>query len=207
MNENIKNIIFDYGGILTGFNRDECIRAFNDIDAYDVAQYVVDKRQEDFFYDLEIGKISVAEFCDEVRRVGRTSACDEMICRAWEILLAGVPAEKVRMLEKLSEKYNLYMLSNTNKIHWDYSLRKIFPEAGICTEKLFRRVFLSYEMHLMKPSEEIFRKVVGDAAINAHESVFIDDSELNCMAAERTGLNIIHAPKGDEWMDILKDFL
>ncbi len=202
-----KNIIFDYGGILTGFNREECIRAFNDLKAHDVAQYVVDKRQEDFFYDLEIGKISVPMFCDEVRRVGRTSACDEDICKAWELLLAGVPKEKVEMLNKLSEKYNLYMLSNTNKIHWDYSVRKLFPEAGIHTDRLFRHVFLSYEMHLMKPSEDIFRKVVSDAGINASESIFIDDSELNCKAAERTGLNTIHAPEGNEWMDIVKDLL
>ena len=207
MNKKIKNIIFDYGGILTGFEREGCIKAFNDLKAYDVAQYVVDKRQEDFFYDLEMGNISVHEFCNEARRIGRTDASDEDLCRAWETLLAGVPSEKVRMLERLSEKYNLYMLSNTNSIHWDYSMAKIFPEAGINTDVLFKKVFLSYKMHLMKPSEDIFRKVVEDAAINADESIFIDDSEQNCIAAQNTGLNVIHAPKGYEWMDIVKDLL
>ena len=207
MKRNIKNIIFDYGGVLTSFEREGCIKAFNDIKAYNVAQYVVDKRQEDFFYDLEIGKISVHEFCNEVRRVGECSASDEEIIRAWEILLAGVPAEKVQMLEKLSQRYDIYLLSNTNSIHWDYSVSRLFPECGINPDKLFKKVFLSYKMRLMKPSEDIFRKVVEDAGINAGESIFIDDSEQNCKAAENTGLNVIHAPNGCEWMDIIKDLM
>lgn len=207
MDKNIKNIIFDYGGILTGFDREGCINAFNELDAFSVAQYVVDKRQEDLFYDLEIGNISVHEFCDEARRISGSKGSDEKICHAWAVLLAGIPAEKVDLLKRLSEKYTLYMLSNTNKIHWDYSMEKIFPDAGICTETLFEHVFLSYEMHLMKPSEDIFRKVIEDASINATETIFIDDSDLNCLAAQRTGLNVIHSPKGNEWMEIVKDLL
>ena len=207
MNKKIKNIIFDYGGILTGFNREACINAFNALDAHGVAQYVVDKRQEDLFYDFEIGSISVHDFCEEARRISGSKASDEAMSNAWAVLLAGVPSEKVDMLKRLSEKYSLYMLSNTNKIHWDYSQEKIFPEAGICTDSLFERVFLSYEMHMLKPSEEIFRQVVKDAAIDASETLFIDDAELNCKAAESTGLNVIHSPKGNEWLDIVNELL
>lgn len=207
MDKKIKNIIFDYGGILTGFDRVGCIKAFNDLKAYSVAQYVVDKRQEDFFYDLEIGAISVHGFCEEARRISGSNASDTEMSRAWEVLLAGVPAEKVKMLETLSKKYDLYLLSNTNSIHWDYSLKKIFPECGIDKDRIFKKVFLSYEMHLMKPSQEIFRRVMEDAGINAGETIFIDDSEANCSSAESVGLNTIHAPEGNEWMGIVKELL
>lgn len=207
MNKKIKNIIFDYGGILTGFDREGCINAFNNLKAYSVAQYVVDKRQEDLFYDLETGSISVHEFCDEARRISGSKASDKELSDAWAVLLAGVPADKVNLLEELSKKYNLYMLSNTNSIHWDYSQKKIFPEAGMDMDRLFKRVFLSYEMHLMKPSQDIFKKVIEDAGLNAEETVFIDDSDSNCSSAESVGLNAIHAPRGNEWMDIVKELL
>lgn len=207
MDKKIKNIIFDYGGILTGFDREGCIKAFNDLKAYSVAQYVVDKRQEDLFYDLETGSISVHEFCEEARHISGSRASDKEISNAWATLLSGVPDDKVEMLKKLSKKYNLYMLSNTNSIHWDYSKDKIFPECGIDTDKLFKRVFLSYKMHLMKPSQDIFREVLRDAGLDAGETVFIDDSDQNCSSAESVGLNTIHAPKGNEWMDIVKELL
>ena len=204
MNKNIKNIIFDYGGILTGLDRNVCIDAFKNIGAADVAVYVEEARQEDLFYDLEIGNISVAEFCNEVRRLSKSDASDADICNAWAVLLSGIPSEKTEKLKSLTQNYNLYMLSNTNKIHWDYSLEKVFPEAGIDIDSIFRHTFLSYEMHMLKPSTDIFRKVVDEAGIDAGETVFIDDSASNCSAAESIGLNVIHAPKGTEWMDIFK---
>ena len=204
MDKNIKNIIFDYGGILTGLDRNVCINAFKNIGAADVAVYVEEARQEDLFYDLEIGNISVSDFCNEARRLSKSDASDKDICNAWSVLLSGIPSEKTEKLKELSQKYNLYMLSNTNKIHWDYSLDKVFPEAGIDINRIFKHTFLSYEMHMLKPSKDIFQRVVDEASINADETVFIDDSASNCSAAESIGLNVVHAPNGTEWMDLFK---
>lgn len=64
----IKNLIFDFGGVLVGLDRQRCIDAFTRIGAGAIAGYVDECRQEDLFHELEVGAIGVAGFCDEVRR-------------------------------------------------------------------------------------------------------------------------------------------
>ena len=62
-----KNIIFDLGCVLVGLNAERCIKAFKEIGCGAIATYVEEHRTEDLFLDTELGHISQAEFCDEVR--------------------------------------------------------------------------------------------------------------------------------------------
>lgn len=55
----IKNLVFDFGGILVGLDKHRCIAALDSIGAYEISVYVDECRQEDLFHDLEMGHISV----------------------------------------------------------------------------------------------------------------------------------------------------
>ena len=59
----IKNIIFDFGGVLVGLDRHRCTDAFARLGAGAIAGYVDECRQEDLFHELEVGAIGIAEFC------------------------------------------------------------------------------------------------------------------------------------------------
>jgi len=77
-----------------------------------------------------------------------------------------------------------------------------------CSEVLegcFEKVFLSYEMHLVKPSREIFERMLKEADILAGETLFIDDSKANCRAAESLGIRTIHVNHGDEWLNLVDE--
>ena len=56
----------------------------------------------------------------------------------------------------------------------------------------FEETFLSYEMHLAKPDKAIFEKVLQDANLLPEETLFIDDSEANCKAAEEVRIHAQH---------------
>ena len=47
----IKNIVFDLGGVLVGLDGQRCIKAFEAIGCGDVANYVKEHRVEDLFLE------------------------------------------------------------------------------------------------------------------------------------------------------------
>lgn len=199
MDKKIKNIIFDLGGVLVGFDGQRSISSFEALGCHDVAQYVVEHRTEDLFADIELGRITTAEFCNEVRRISGTNAKDADIIEAWNALLTPMSAVKrQRLMELHQQGYRLFLLSNTNDMHWQLC-GYVFDIAP-----LFEHCFLSYEMHLIKPNEEIYREVLRQADIRAEETIFIDDNLDNIKAARRVGLHVFHNETPDAWLAEIK---
>ncbi|MDD7317211.1 MAG: HAD family phosphatase [Prevotella sp.] len=197
----IRNIVFDFGGVLVGLDKRRCIAALDSIGAWEISGYVDECRQEDLFHDLEIGSIGVAEFCNEVRRKSpRCHASDEKIAWAWGELLTGIPQEKLLRIAELRKDHRIFLLSNTNVIHWELSVEKYFRCGELGVGDFFERIFLSYEMGMVKPGREIFLTMLAEAGIDAGETLFIDDSAANCEAAESVGINTMHDPEGWLWM-------
>ena len=189
----MKNIIFDLGGVLVGFNRQRSINAFERIGCEKVADYIRDHRTEDLFYRIELGEISTHDFCEEVRQMTATNADDEAIIHAWNVLLTPVTTERIKRLEELrKEGHRLFLLSNTNDMHWQYCRHQLVG--------CFERVFLSYEMQLAKPDPRIFAEVLQQAGIDAHDTLFIDDNADNIAAAASLGIETYHNQNIDDWM-------
>ena len=66
----------------------------------------------------------------------------------------------------------------------------------------FEKAFLSQEMHMKKPDDEIFQQVINDATIDPNDTLFIDDLEVNCEAAERNGIHSFQNKDFDDWMKL-----
>lgn len=200
----MRNIIFDFGGVLVDLDRKRCIEAFTRIGAGAIAGYVDECRQEDLFHDLEVGDIGVGQFCSAVRRAcPGCKATDADICDAWNSLLAGIPKRRLDRLAELKRSHRLVLLSNTNPIHWRKAATDYFTQGGLTAGHYFANVYLSYAMHLLKPDEAIFRRVLDEEGIAAGETLFVDDSAANCAAAARLGIATLHASRPDEWLDRL----
>jgi len=191
----IRNIIFDFGGVIVDLDKQRCLQAFQKLGLKDIASYVSEHRCEDLFFDMEIGRIGVEEFCQEARRITNSNVSDEQIIWAWNELLGDIAPWKIERLKELKKHYRLFLLSNTNPIHWHKCDKEL--------DGIFEKAFLSYELHLSKPSEEIFREVIKQAGVKPEETIFFDDSTANCEAAAKTGLKAIKADINGPWPDIL----
>lgn len=199
--QGIRNIVFDFGGVLTGLDKGACVKALHSIGAGNIACYVDECRQEDLFHDLEIGKSTVGEFCNEVRRLcPGCNASNDNICNAWNALLTGIPTRRLEKLLSLKSDYRLLLLSNTNPIHWHKAVLDFFPYEGNEVDDYFEKTFLSYRMRKVKPDEQMFRTMLVEGQIMPSETLFIDDSPINCAAASQLGINTICAERGDEWL-------
>lgn len=199
----IKNIIFDWGGVLIHLDRQRCTDTF--------AQYGVEVGDEltnpyghrRDLMNFELGLMSVDEFHDTVRRIYGVQLTDEQIDHAWNALLVGIPTYKLDTLLELRKHYRLFLLSNTNAVHWKEG-RKQFEYKGLQMEDYFDQIFLSHEIHELKPSPEAFRKVAEMADIKPEETLFVDDLEASCKSAEALGFHTYCPVANTDWRDELK---
>ncbi len=193
--ENIKNIIFDLGGVILNIDFKKTEFAFAKLGVGNFNQYYTLQSLSPLFEQLELGIIAPEVFYNEFRKLVKTSLTNEEIQNAWNALLLDFPAERINWLNKISKKYKIYLLSNTNKIHYDAFIKLFNEQIGeIDFNKFFIKAYYSHEINLRKPSTECFEFVLKKENLNVEETLFIDDSELNIEAAKAIGLNIIHLP-------------
>lgn len=187
----IKTIIFDLGGVLIDLDIVACIRACKEEIGFDKAAELLDPcHQKGIFQRLEAGEVSAQEFADEVLKMCRPGTSVEQVAHAFRKLLVGVDPKKVELLKELGRKYDLYLLSNNNEISMVES-RRLFEELGIPMDQIFKKLFLSHEMHLLKPSDEIFQEAIAQIGAEPSEMLFVDDSQINVDAAIRNGMQAI----------------
>ena len=67
-------------------------------------------------------------------------------------------------------------------------------------------LFLSHELDLIKPDPEIFDHVLGVTGSPADRLLFLDDNELNVVAARAAGLTAVEVRGVDEARDALLHF-
>ncbi len=198
----IKNIILDFGGVLCELHRQKCIDAFEAL-GFKGVEYIVSKTHSTGpFTELELGNISTSDFHDNIRTYLYEHVTNQNIDDAWMLMLGTIPDYKKELLLRLKQDYRLFLLSNTNDIHWPFAKREIWPYKENQLEDYFERVFLSYEMHLCKPDPAIFKKVLAETNIKAEETIFIDDSPLSVEAAAQLGIQTHCAEMNEDWSNL-----
>ena len=194
----IKALIFDMGGVLVDLDIEDCKRAFKEYIGYHEIDNIIDAcHQKGIYGDLEEGKLSAEEFRRIVLADSRPGALAEDVDRAMWHILVGIEPYKVEMLKKLSESYELYLLSNNNPVCLPHA-KEIFEKAGIPLDSIFRKCFYSFEMKALKPSERFYKAVLEEIGLPAEEMLFIDDSQKNVDGAIAAGLPAAYYEPGTD---------
>ena len=198
MDKNIKNIVFDLGGVLVDLDFKAAINGLQKAGFANVKEQLQSFDREGIFQKFELGEMTAEEFRTAICENSTVTLTDEEIDALWNAMLLEIPREKLELILDLRGKYMVYLLSNTNSIHWDYVCKNAFNYRGFRVNDYFEETFLSYEMHLAKPDKAIYEKVLQDANLLAEETLFIDDSEANCKAAKEVGIHAHHYHIGDD---------
>jgi len=194
MNKTIKNIIFDWGGVITEIDFDATINAFKNHGIEDFEKYYCKVFQSELFQEHEIGKITPMEFRNELRKIIPVPITDQEIDDAWFAMLLGTPQKNLDLLKSLKREYNIFLLSNTNSIHVTM-YDKIFESKHNLDREfrsLFKNAYYSHEIGMRKPHEEVFEFVLKDSSLNPEETLFIDDSIQNIKTAKKLGIETYH---------------
>ena len=193
--ENIKNIIFDLGGVILNIDLKKTELAFAELGVGNFNAYYTLQTSTPLFHDLETGAITPDIFYDELRELLQLPLSNEDIKNAWNALLLDFPKERIEWLKAIKKKYKIYLLSNTNKIHYDAFIQLFNEQINDGSfNDLFIKAFYSHEIKLRKPTKESFDFLLKQENLVAAETVFIDDLLPNIEAARHVGLKTIYLP-------------
>ena len=182
-----KNILFDIGNVLITV---EYQRAFDKLSIYMNQQTVelVSAGQDGFIKEirddqilLETGKITMAQFFAKIKENYNLNMTIEQFEDVWCTMFSR-KKDVLKFAEKLSKNYKIFLLSNTNETHINHLIEAL-PIFDFLSGTAF-----SHEIGHLKPEPNFYYKALEKLKINANESIFIDDLELNVNAAVDAGI-------------------
>lgn len=185
----LKNIIFDFGGVLLHIDFRKTHDAFEALGIKDAKTHFTQHHASQLFSQLETGHVSPEAFYVLFRQEAGTDITDEQIKDAWNAMLLHYAKDNIKLLHDLRKKYNLYLFSNTNQIHYDWFSERYRQEFnGERLEDLFKVAWFSHEKGVRKPDSEVFTHMLRTEGLLAAETLFIDDTIGNIEGAAAAGL-------------------
>ena len=138
MNE-IKNIIFDLGGVILNLDYIKTENEFKKIGVLHFKELYNQKKQTVLFDDFEKGKIKPEDFISSFKESENLKIKEIDFINAWNAMLLEIPVEKLEFIENLKKNYKIFLLSNTNEIHikkFEDDLRRKKIGRASCRERV-----------------------------------------------------------------------
>ncbi len=187
---NIKNIIFDLGGVILNIDYNLTFQEFKRLGFENFDDVFKLAKQTGLFNNLDKGLISPQEFRNEIRLLAKKPLTDQQIDKAWNSLLLDFPIPRLKVLESVHKSYRTFLLSNTNQIHCEVYNRDLQKTYGVSDlSYFFEKLYYSHEIHMIKPDREAFQIILDQNQLHPEETLFIDDTEHHVEGARAVGIN------------------
>ncbi len=206
MSDKIKNIIFDFGGILINLDYN---LSFDQLkNQLNITGPIPDDLQV-ILDEYEMGYFSESSFLHRLQRLTPATPTERQLVDAWNAMLLDLPKNRMEFVKELRSTYNIYLLSNTNHTHLTYVRQHIFSTIGIdqFEKDHFIKAYYSHEIKFRKPNHDIYEYVLRDSQLNPSESLFIDDNANNVRGAQEVGIIAIQHNPQEEIIEKLEDYL
>ena len=189
---NIKNIIFDLGGVIIDIYYTKTIENFKELGFIDFEKIYTQIKQTHIFDLLETGKIPPHVFRMELRKFNQ-KLNDDDIDTAWSAMIGILPWYNIPLLKTIRKQYRTFLLSNTNAIHINHFYRCLEKEyKNNPLSEMFEHTYYSHEIGFRKPDADSYEFVINDSGLKASETLFIDDYYPNIQGAKKAGLIAYH---------------
>ncbi|MCU0404627.1 MAG: HAD family phosphatase [Chitinophagaceae bacterium] len=192
----IRNIIFDLGGVLLNLDFERTFRMFEDLGVHNFKQYFQQSHSNPLFAALETGMVEEQAFFEGFRNATQLPLSDGDIENAWNAMLLDFRERSMEYLDGLKQDYRLFLLSNTNIIHLK-AFREIhyrqFGNHGF--DDHFEKAWYSHELGLRKPGIGCYEAVLQKHELDPGETLFIDDTLINIEGAQKAGIRTLHLQK------------
>jgi glucose-1-phosphatase len=194
--ENIKNIIFDLGGVIMDIDVKQTLNAFSKLGIKNIERYFGHGFAASFVSDHEAGKISDEDFLAEIKKLISNEVSDKIVINAWNALLLRFPPERITLLKELKTRYRVFLYSNTNAIHYNKFSEMYRLEFGGTLEDLFEKAYFSHTLGHRKPDTGGFEQIIRENSLDPKQTLFVDDAFINVEGALKTGLKGLYLPAG-----------
>ena len=125
----IKNIVFDFGGVIVDIDRDKAVQAFIKLGLTDADSRLDKYHQTGIFQELEEGKLSADEFRKQLGDLCGRELTMEETKQAWLGFFNELDLRKLDYMLELRRSYHVYILSNTNPLSCHGLVAPNFPQG------------------------------------------------------------------------------
>ena len=193
MNAKIKNIIFDLGGVILDI--DETI-VYKELEKMGISTLELARSKEftELMSKFDTGIYTAPTFRKRMKAlVHQEKMTDQKFDAIWNAMLLDIPRERIEAIEKVKKHYKIFLMSNTNVIHYDLYVRDLQLRFGYHEfDELFNKSYFSFAEHLEKPDPRFFELILDHEGLLPEETLFIDDTEKNIKVAQSLGINTYH---------------
>ena len=186
MSAKIKNIIFDLGGVILDI--DETI-VYKELEKLGIKTSELARSKEfiDIMSKFDTGIYTAPTFRKKTKALlGLGKMTDKRFDAIWNAMLLDIPRERVEAIEKIKKHYKIFLMSNTNVIHYDLYIRDLQLRFGYNEfDELFHKSYFSFAEHLEKPDPRFFELILDHEGLLPEETLFIDDTEKNIKVASK----------------------
>lgn len=185
----IEAIVFDLGGVIIDLDFQRSFDQFSALSGKSPQAIREGLFDSGLLHRYEKGHYSDLEFLTEVEKVFDLRCEHPAIEQAFLALLLHIPPERIELIRSLSKDYRLFVLSNTSSIHYKEVNAILKRDTGHeHLDHLFEKVFLSFELGMLKPHQEIYEAVLDQASLKPQSTLFLDDNADNLLGASAVGI-------------------
>ncbi|NLY23426.1 MAG: HAD family phosphatase [Bacteroidales bacterium] len=183
--EQLKNIVFDFGGVLIDWNPVYLYR-----DKFETEEEMNWFLENICHYNWNLqqdGGRSLAEATSILQeQYPEYSDLITIYYGRWEEMLGGTITENTKLIKPLKKKYNLYGLTNWSAETIPLAMKRydFFGDLD--------GIVVSGEEKILKPDPALYRILMERYAIKPDESLFIDDNAANIETARQLGFRVVH---------------
>lgn len=188
----IEAIVFDFGDVFINLDKPATFDGLKKLGATEW-NHDLDQLNQQF----EMGKISEDDFLSGIQKHCNNATIPE-IKKTWNAILADFPLYRLEFLQMLSQKYRLFLLSNTDAIHIARFQKKVGETFYNDFYHCFEHVYFSFEVGMRKPNIEIYEHVLNNHSLEANKTLFVDDKLENTEAAKSIGMHVWNLQVGKE---------
>ena len=175
----LKNVIFDFGGVVCTFSQDAILDYFCTGEAHALLKPVLFRSWQ----ALDEGTADYEEYVAETLKLldDEDKQIAQRFFREWHRSMRPIPGIWALVGELKARGYGVYLLSNAST--WFAGHLDDYPIL-----RLFDGRLISAPEKMAKPEERIYRLALERFGLNAAETLFVDDRAENTEAAERVGI-------------------
>jgi HAD superfamily hydrolase (TIGR01509 family) len=181
----VRAIIFDIGGVLIRVNASRATSGLAQSLPLSSEEIWSALEKDPRWPDWQEGRLSPQDWhLYLAKRLGGKLSFEQFV-QVWNHALDPEPIQDDGFLEKLSKKYRLAVLSNTDPLHVAY-MERTYDFLGF-----FRARIYSCRVGTRKPSPLIYKKALQACKVRAEAAIYIDDIAGYAQAAEHLGIRSI----------------
>ncbi|MBR5281698.1 MAG: HAD family phosphatase [Alistipes sp.] len=182
----IKNIVFDFGGVLIDWNPRYLYRSYFAGDEERMEWFLQNVCTYPWNIQMDGGKPFAEGVAELTALHPEWAEAIGIYHTRWAEMIGGEVDGTASLIKRLKAAgYRVFGLTN-----WSMETYPLIRD-NYDVFSLFEGVVVSGEEHLLKPDEKIYRCLLERYSLEAAESVFLDDNADNVAGAEAVGMEAL----------------